>query len=262
MDATQPLYYHVSDPLQNISLRVTLRRVYASETKEGKSRGGDNDGIVEIKRDLGWQEKVFGPREIALLSPDEQERKEAKKSPRLPKTPRSGIRRATSMADSDYREILFQKFRDGIDPLDTLEEAMIYTYVDKDNFVAKSRVLPRLTTSSKDEDPRNNPLGVAYATLPLRNIPKDVLPMSSNAMKTHMSREAPFKIMYVMAAVDCDVERIKKGSLEADEAEIFGGPETMGGTRFYEKCLCAIKVFRNNTMEAMPGFSEEEVRKR
>jgi hypothetical protein len=51
----------------------------------------------------------------------------------------------------------------------------------------------------------------------------------------HLGREAPFKTMYIMAAVDCDIEKIKKGSLEKDESEIFGGAASVGGPRFYEK---------------------------
>lgn len=63
--------------------------------------------------------------------------------------------------------------------------------------------------------------------------------------------------MYVMAAVDCDVESIKEGSLEKNNDSIYGGPAAIGGPRFFEKVLCTIKLFSNNTMEATPGFSEE-----
>ena len=153
--------------------------------------------------------------------------------------------------------LLTSAFR-SFDPLDDLSEAMVFTYIDKDGFLPKSAMKPRLTTSQTEDDPTFNPLGLAAATLPLRQLPKGVLPDSSTAMKQHLSREAPFKVMYVMAAVDCDIDNIKAGSLDKNDENIYGGPASAGGPRFYEKVLCTIKLYGNNTMEATPGFSEEE----
>lgn len=36
------------------------------------------------------------------------------------------------MYDADYRAKMLQSWKDGMDPLDDLAEAMIFTYVDKD----------------------------------------------------------------------------------------------------------------------------------
>jgi len=265
MDPDQTFYYPISDPLQNLDLKVTLRRTNKSNSRRGKEKKGgkknksssrykDEGGeVLTVEKSLEWQEKVFGPREIALLSPDSTERAE-NKSPRTPRS-KGNVR---SVYDADYKNKMLRNFRDGMDPLDDISEAMIFTYVDKDSFVPKSKILPKLTTSENCKNPSQNPLGLAAATLPIRQLPKDILPISTNTMKGHLSREAPFKIMYVMAAVDCDVERLKKGGLDKNEDEIFGGPAKAGGPRFYEKVLCTIKVYRNNTMETTPGFSEEE----
>ena len=260
MDQTQPFYYHIQDPLQNLSLKVTLRRIHGGLEESEKDGGKRKDkkpkskSPTMVEKTLEWQEKVFGPREIAVLSPGEDDRKDLKS----PRTPRSKVRRlrematskaetskstlrlarsshkassASSVTDSDYREQMLQRLRDGFDPLDELSEAMVFTYIDKDGFLPKSVMKPRLTTSHTDDDPTFNPLGLAAATLPLRQLPKGVLPQNSTAIKQHMSREAPFKVMYVMAAVDCDVENIKAGSLDKNDENIYGGPASVGGPR-------------------------------
>jgi len=266
MDPDQTLYYPITDPLQNLKLKVTLRRISKSKARGKENRkdgkkiktsnryGDDDEDVMAVERNLEWQEKVFGPREIAMLSPDNNDRSNNKS----PRTPRKGGVKESSVFDADYKNKMLQSYRDGMDPLDDIAEAMIFTYVDKDSFVPKTKMLPTLTTSENVSDPSHNPLGLAAATLPIRHLPKNILPNATNSMKSHLGREAPFKTMYVMAAVDCDVERIKKGSLDKDEEEIFGGPAKVGGPRFYEKVLCTVKVYRNNTMEATPGFSEPE----
>ncbi|GMH49020.1 hypothetical protein TL16_g00424 [Triparma laevis f. inornata] len=265
MDPAQPFYYHICDPMQNLSLKVTLRRIHGglneSQKQTGKNQkqskldsNKENPSPSVVEKSVEWQEKVFGPREIAVLAPSSSERADL----RSPRTPRSKASSASSLSDTDYKESLYQRLRDGFDPLDEIQEAMVFTYVDKDGFVPKSTLHPRLTTSVTQDDPTFNPLGLATATMPMRQLPKGVLPDSTNTMKSHLGREAPFKIMYVMAAVDCDVESIKEGSLEKNNDSIYGGPAAIGGPRFFEKVLCTIKLFSNNTMEATPGFSEEE----
>ena len=92
-----------------------------------------------------WQEKIFGPREIAVMAPTQSDR-DTLGSPRTPRNAKSGLGPAganSTVADSDYQEQLYQRVRDGADPLDDLDTAMIFTYVDKDGFVPKSAMRPR-----------------------------------------------------------------------------------------------------------------------
>ena len=102
MDPTQPFYYHISDPLQNLNLKVTLRRIHGgleeakreagkkqSSTKDAKNKENRSPAVVE--KSVEWQEKVFGPREIAVLAPSNDERKDL----RSPRTPRSKASSAT-----------------------------------------------------------------------------------------------------------------------------------------------------------------------
>ena len=87
MDPDQTFYYPITDPLQNLNLKVTLRRVNKTKAsvsgKENKAEkknkkslryDDEDDEILVIEKNLEWQEKVFGPREIAILSPDSNER--------------------------------------------------------------------------------------------------------------------------------------------------------------------------------------------
>ena len=116
MDPTQPFYYHVADTLQSLSLRVTLRRIHGG-LEESKKSGGKArkdkkskaSSPAEVEKTVSWQEKVFGPREIAVLSPGSSDRKDLKS----PRTPRSKGSSASSIGDSDYRETLYQRLRDG-----------------------------------------------------------------------------------------------------------------------------------------------------
>ena len=292
MDASQPSFYHITDPLQHLNLEVTLKRVHGGggekKKKSGKKKGRDGGGDASDNDDsddetsspplpspstitshLTWQQKLFGPRELALLSPPSTVRESGRspRSPRSPRTPRTALWKATGAAggaaggsacDEDYRAALHQRFFDGSDPLDDLASSMIFTYVDKDSFVPKSSMAPSLATTAAGNDPHLNPLGVARATLPLKQMGRSLLPAASVGMKKHLTRETPFRIMYVMAAVDVDVPSVTKGSLSSDPSLIFGGAATAGGPRFYEKVLCTIKLHGSGTMEATPGFSVEE----
>ena len=318
MDPSQPFVYHISDPLQNLNLEVTLKQVTGSlsfskkerdkkkrrDAKRGDSKDPDsapeavsddekeNDPLLKdsssdsssnkqtiYKKTISWQEKVLGPRELALYSPSTSERSSlaSGKSPRLvvssssssltksrPSSSSSSAAASSRRSDSGaatralYAERLARSFADGKEPLDGLTEVSIFTYVDVDSFVPKSALQTRLTTSATDNDPFHNPVGIAEATLPVRGLDRGVLPASAEHIKGHLARERPFKTMYVMASVDADVKAMKHGSAEKDEELIYGGPAAAGGPRFYEKMLCVIKAFGDGTIEATPGFSQEE----
>jgi len=115
-----------------------------------------------------------------------------------------------------------------------------------------------VSTSKSGNDPDRNPLGLARATQPMRQLGATVLPDASKKIKKHLTRETGFRIMYIMAGVDVMVDEVKEGSLQGDSEKIFGGPMTSGGPRFYEKILCTIKLYNNDTMECTPGLSTEE----
>ena len=103
-------------------------------------------------------------------------------------------------------------------------------------FAPKASLQPKLTTSnSMDTNVSQNPLGLAHSSMPLRQLQAGVLPQATLDMQAHLSREQPFKIMYIMAAVDCDVEEMKLGAKDKKEEHIYGGTKALGGPRFYEK---------------------------
>lgn len=308
MDPTQPFIYHISDPLQNLNIEVTLKQVTGSlahskkkkkHKNSNKSRAGEskdagsapdlddssdekeNDPLLSsssstdpnsalvFTKTVSWQEKILGPRELALYSPSTSDRSSLStgKSPRrvISSALSSLSKGAGSRSDAGeatralYAEKLARAVADGKEPLDGIAEVSIFTYVDVDGFVPKSTLQQRLTTSSTDNDPNHNPLSLSEATLPMRGLlEKGVLPSSAEHVKAHLARERPFKTMYIMASVDADVKAMKHGSLERDEESIYGGPAAAGGPRFYEKVLCVIKAFADGTIEATPGFSMEE----
>jgi hypothetical protein len=269
MDAAQPSFYHVTDPLQNLSLSITLKRVHGGTRKKASPTEEDGrasppppeeeQALRSTTLTCGWQEKIFGPRELALLSPGESERAEQGS----PRTPRKTGSAQSTVSDNDYKETVAQMLRDGQDPLDLIKPEQIFTYVDKDGFVPKSAMAPHLATTNYGLDPHANPVGLAKTTLPLRQVGSGVLPQAARAAAKHITRESRTRVMHVMAAVDVDVEELRAGSLAGDSDMIHGGPQSAGGPKFYEKILCTIKlhgdgVGGDETMEVTPGFSTEE----
>ena len=271
MDSSQPSFYHVKDPLQNLNIEVTLKKVQGYTKKKQPADGDDNSddkfddnefdnndnkkkqvsGHSTVKN-VRWQKKSFGPREIAEYCPGDEDRKSLQ-TPRLFKSTGSGIK------ESDYKDTFTEMVKDGKEPLDLIQEDMIFTYVDKDGYVPKSGLQPKLTTSKGMETAvHQNPLGLAHSSMPLMHNAKEALPKVATAIQSRIKRESPFKVMYIMAAVDCDVKRMRDGAKTKNEDDIYGGGKSLGGARFYEKELCTIKLYTNGTMQATPGFSEEE----
>ena len=73
---------------------------------------------------------MFGPREIAIFSPGDEDGGSAS-NPRLTdffKSSGSG----SGIVESDYKEQFLEMAKDGKDLRSVMEEQMVFTYVDKD----------------------------------------------------------------------------------------------------------------------------------
>jgi hypothetical protein len=82
----------------------------------------------------------------------------------------------------------------------------IYTYVDRDYFVCKDESSVCRYTSSRDSRATN--LTNAINGLPVHNLhSKATLEPSAAVLHDRISRDCTFKMMYIMASVDCDVEQ-------------------------------------------------------
>jgi hypothetical protein len=154
----QPVFYHFTDPIQNLRVRVRLRQI--KETDDTKrdddddgpreSRGETtdldneaNEGMVpkdeytnEWDRDFDWQEKVFGPRELLKFYPKEGGKKKKWSSRWLDGQYSKNI--------DDLNKSYNQGDGDGGNEakglLDDLQDetVMLFSYTDKDGFLPRS----------------------------------------------------------------------------------------------------------------------------
>ena len=61
----RPFYYHISDPIQHLSLRVSVRSTQRAETGGGAARRRKDPNHVTRKH-FSWQEKAKAPWEVVV----------------------------------------------------------------------------------------------------------------------------------------------------------------------------------------------------
>jgi len=253
-----PVHYWIKDPIQNFKVRVEVRCVLERRPKVVLDGGNDADAVFPqtqavyregSKRSWAetftWQEKKFGPRELVkYLDADENGDNKGR-----------GLGRTA--IEAEYREQLARRKRSGEDLLEDASQVMLFTFTDKDGFVPKNELTKFVTTSEKfvlnnvaesivripetadanGSEPNDTTDDGDFASLQRPNKGKARV----NAGQ-RIFRESPFKVFYLMAAVDVDTE-------------ILRGPEAKD-SRFYEVVLCTLKVNREGKrVEMQPGFS-------
>ncbi|GBG32495.1 Meckel syndrome type 1 protein-like [Hondaea fermentalgiana] len=196
-----------------------------------------------------WQEKKFGPRELVRYLGSEDEEGNA------------GMGRTA--IEAEYLEQIARRRRFGEDLLQDAERVMLFTYTDKDGFVPKNEMTKFVTTS---ENFSLNPVAESIVTIPGtggrvaegREHERDdafdgaddgdyaSLERTSGTGEVsagqRVFRESPFKVFYLMAAVDVDAAKLR--SLRKEDG------------KFYEVVLCTVKVKRDGSLvEMQPGFS-------
>ncbi|XP_005107275.1 Meckel syndrome type 1 protein [Aplysia californica] len=227
-------YYRSNDPIKNLKLRVTLKRVSAvgfdadaaqpNKTAEGvelatlgkgkKSRSADSQECV-----VGWQEKIFCQREIEFYSKTEN---------------------CQNVLDNKYHQevtALLNKRR---------QQGMVFTYVDHDEFSHQKEGAQSMT--DWQEDP--SPLAANMAQVRCRriggrqlrekeqgSIPKTLIvdedPSAEAKLRNHLEAP-PIQVMYIMAD-------LSPADSPADETD--------------EYVLCTLKVDANGVLSVRPDFT-------
>ena len=193
-----PAYYRVTDPIQSLKLRISLKRIKKAERKGGKSspsasgassnngsdsennseaedpyqdqdqdsedgrrRSAQRDERKEWARTFAWQEKVFGPRELLRYRPGGVDGESGTEDDVLGRT----------AIEMEYRSELK---RADVDALiaENVDCAMLFSYTDKDGFVPRNELNRFVSTS---ENFVLNPLAQSILLLPKRADDEDQL---------------------------------------------------------------------------------------
>eukprot|EP00940_MAST-03C_sp_MAST-3C-sp2_P001062 g1062.t1 len=192
-----------------------------SETKEME----DNEEIqTSWSKTFGWQEKVFGPHEIVEFSnTSESDSKESGILNWMAMMSRRTQR--STVVEKVYRDHFDQLSKSGVEPKDSVESTMLFTYTDKDRY-EPAETKDSLITSARLGD--NSLSG-----------------RSRQDRASHISREASLTTMYIMVGF-CDSESLRtkeKGDLD-----------------FREHLLCSIRHHSDRTqLDVQPGFYTGDV---
>jgi len=209
MSKRKTFYYHIG-PLEpdDIVIRVALRQVRPPNDES-------TNNIIGVKRVealLAWQQKIDGPLDIAngisRRSIDEADESihcdPTRRISELGKGEYLGI---LPIGSSNTRKQLANfSFNAGtlLEMKDFDNSMNIYTHVDRDYYISNDD--PSVSTSLRDSKPTH--ISNAMKGLPAHNLhSNETLPVSAAALHDRISRDDPCKMMYIMAAVDCDVEQ-------------------------------------------------------
>ncbi|CAG5126400.1 unnamed protein product [Candidula unifasciata] len=227
-------YYRSNDPIKNLKIKVSLKKVSASFPDDNPTALFTTEGGVELKtlgkgkKDksndiqecvIGWQQKIFCQREVEFYSKPEN---------------------CQNVLDQKYKQdvsVLLNKKR---------RKNLIFTYVDHDRFSHQQEGVYSMTNYYV----KPSPLAVKMAQVHCRrlggrqlkekeqgSIPKtlivDEAPSEEAKLRNHLEAP-PIQVMYIMA----DLSPADRPATEADEY-----------------ILCALKVDANGVLSVRPDFT-------
>ncbi|XP_059147289.1 tectonic-like complex member MKS1 [Physella acuta] len=227
-------YYRSNDPIKNLKIKVTLKRVSASFADENVAPPAPSDSGVELttfKKQkkkkthefeeciIGWQQKIFCQREIDYYSNKD-----------------------------NCKNVLDQKYHQETLALQNKKKQknMIFTYVDHDEFSHQQEGVYSMTNLME----KPSPLAVKMAQVRCRriggrhlrekeqgSIPKTLIvdenPSEETRMRNHLEAP-PIQVMYIMA----DLSPPDK---QADQTD--------------EYVLCSLKVDANGVLCVRPDYT-------
>ncbi|GFO19904.1 Meckel syndrome type 1 protein [Plakobranchus ocellatus] len=227
-------YYRSNDPIKNLKIKVTLRRVSASFADDTQDQAATStESGVELatfggrkkeKRDdveeciIGWQQKIFCQREIEYYSQPE-----------------------------NCQNVLDRKYNQDVTTLlKKRQNNMIFTYVDHDDFSHQQEGFSSMTNHL--EGP--SPLAAKMAQVRCRriggrqlrekdqgSIPKTLIideePTEDSRQRSHLEAP-PIQVMYIMADLS---------------------PADRPAEEYDEYVLCALKVDANGVLCVRPDFT-------
>lgn len=172
----QTHYYHVGETNSSFDFKVKikLRPVVSAFCSTHSSM---ENMLHDIECTVGWQEKIRNPHEKPVST-----------------YTHSSLNPMERIGEVDGRDKALQTTADH--GAKTHEEACVYTYIDNEY-----RCAPCLVEQG---DSLCTHLAYSVQYLPIHNL-HSTKTMSHNSARVHdrLSREDPFQVMYIVAAVDC-----------------------------------------------------------
>ena len=210
-EARNTSLYRTNDSVDNFRLKVIIRETSKSYGPDGRR----NNESYEEESTLSWQEKKYGPGDIANFLSNKD-------------------KRIKDSSDADmFRHMHMLEERDK--PLvNMLQPVMLYTYTDKKPRKSMDRAPVRFSTDENIEPY----LGVAVA----HNNARSETGEREQRAGDRLYRERPFKVMNVCLATDVDVEALKEKPMY---------PEA----HYKEHILCSIRIFDEGLLEFTPDMS-------
>jgi len=217
-------FYRSDDSVDNFRLKVFVRELSKVIRREEGDAAG-SDGPIEEEIILSWQEKMYGPADVAEFLKHKD----------------STFKTKDAHEADTYRHMASLEEK-GKPMTNLLKPVMFYTYTDKSN------KLPRGSGPVRYNEDENMEPYLSVATTHHANA--DV-GGRERKVNERFYREKPHKVMHVCMATDVDVEALKNKPIYP-------------AAHYVEHLLCSITVFNDGLIECVPEFSKnlDEERKR
>lgn len=215
--------YRSKDPVENLRIKVILRKVTASSSDADDSPGGAG-AYDTFSEAIGWQQKLFSRAELERYRVAEN---------------------CTTTLEKDYHQRVGQ-----LDAAAGTERQRLFTYVNNDDYLASQHAEAPVLAGDAATEPsflvkRMNEVrqkhGVRHSEPPRVGTQPHLDDLVTTAPterdKARRVIDTPFQIMYIMADLS---ERDHDHSPDRDDV-----------------MLCAVKIDENGTLEASPAFNGE-----
>lgn len=241
-------YYRTSDPVDKLKVKVTIR-----ETSRVIGTGNKRKGPFSKEFVLGWQEKLYGPGDIATYI----KHRDLKTKPK------------TAVEQDSFRYLSLLE-SEGSNVGDLLEDVMLYTYTDREHHTpetapplmdptgtepylgaaisgawAPTHTFPSVTSlpshppNPHPTPPQTQPTGSGMAV----DNEGTLADARQRKVRQRVFKEKPFKVMHVCLATDVDVVRLRDEKPWAPEHY------------FKEHVLFSLRVYNDGLLEMAPEFS-------
>jgi len=278
-----------SDNTENDHANKRKKKKNSKARNKNKTKDTSKDKLSRQRKwtaSFTWQEKRFGPREILKYIDTD-----------------SSVGLGRTAIEAEYKEEVSRRLRYGEDLLRDIGQVTLFTYTDKDGFVPKNELTKFVTTSEEfvinpvaesivtipesggpnsqssgsalsfdmKDDPNNGVYGEDDGDYASLNNKKRGAWQSEVSAGQRLFRESPFKVFYLMAAVDVDtgsIQSIRESVSKETTTTRRNGDMTnllqqqnkeKWPKKFYEVVLCTVKVNREGSLvEMQPGFSKSQ----
>ena len=238
-----PGLYRSADPIDNLLVRVSLRSLKRpTVTPNSPSSSTNASPLLECTADIGWQQKIYSPRELVRSAAVLSRRRERAASSAAPDD-----ELPLSPSERENVEDLERRLAAGEPVFEASATCVIFTYCDRDG-----HVLPELVSPEGGELPGafsgietsaaaladSGGLASALFDPHARSLSAGVNQRATPAAV----KDGAYQTMYIMAAINVDATAFRERREDMQMTEV---------------CLCAVRAYeRSSLIEVRPGFAQ------